>query len=212
MNSQDDIPSIFIEKLKDHHVIMFDLILLQDATENCHYSELVEKLQKSKLNFTYPQEHITEHFAMGEQLFSVANDKFANVGKKIWNRLDNVAVQQIIFWPPVIKTRLIRRFSSNYVPLLHNETLAVKYTQPNNVQGGHWIMFENACYKVFFADPLGGKNYNFLKQHYKQNLPEPLQSQPSVCGFYARFMQFYISSSFDSKKLPEFRMVMNSNF
>ena len=36
---------------------------------------------------------------------------------------------------------------------------------------------------LYFADSLGRKRYSFLKQHYEQMLPEPLQSHPSVCGF-----------------------------
>ena len=41
MNFQDDIPSIPIDALKDHYVLVFDLTSMQDATENCHYPELV---------------------------------------------------------------------------------------------------------------------------------------------------------------------------
>ena len=38
---QDDIPSIPIDDFKDHYVLVFDLTSMQDATENCHYPELV---------------------------------------------------------------------------------------------------------------------------------------------------------------------------
>ena len=41
MNFQDDIPSIPIDDFKDHYVLVFDLSSMQDATENCHYPELV---------------------------------------------------------------------------------------------------------------------------------------------------------------------------
>ena len=41
MNFQDDIPSIPIDKFKDHYVLLFDLTSMQDAFENCHYPELV---------------------------------------------------------------------------------------------------------------------------------------------------------------------------
>ena len=41
MNFQDDIPSIPIDNFKDHYVLVFDLTSMQDATENCHYPELV---------------------------------------------------------------------------------------------------------------------------------------------------------------------------
>ena len=36
MNFQDDISSIPIDNLKDHHALVFDLTSTQDATENCH--------------------------------------------------------------------------------------------------------------------------------------------------------------------------------
>ena len=41
MNFQDDIPSIPIDDFKDQYVLVFDLTSMQDATENCHYPELV---------------------------------------------------------------------------------------------------------------------------------------------------------------------------
>ena len=43
MNFQDDIPSIPIDNFKDHYVLAFDLTSIQDATENCHYPDLVEE-------------------------------------------------------------------------------------------------------------------------------------------------------------------------
>ena len=36
MNFQDDTPSIPIDDLKDHYVLVFDLTSMQDATGNCH--------------------------------------------------------------------------------------------------------------------------------------------------------------------------------
>ena len=37
---------------------------------------------------------------------------------------------------------------------------------------------------MYFADSLGHKEYSFLKQHYEQMMPEPVQSHRSVCFFY----------------------------
>ena len=59
MNFQDDIPSIPIDNFKDHYVLVFDLTSLQDATENCHYPELVGEPLGLELNFTFPLEHVT---------------------------------------------------------------------------------------------------------------------------------------------------------
>ena len=57
MNFQDDIPSIPIDNFKDHYVLVFDLTSMQDATENCHYPELVGEPLRLELNFTFPLEH-----------------------------------------------------------------------------------------------------------------------------------------------------------
>ena len=49
MKFQDDVPSIPIDDFKDHYVLVFDLTSMQDATEKCHYSELVgEPLRRAK--------------------------------------------------------------------------------------------------------------------------------------------------------------------
>ena len=41
MNFQDHITSVPIGNFKDHYVLVFDFTSMQDATENCHYPELV---------------------------------------------------------------------------------------------------------------------------------------------------------------------------
>ena len=80
---QDDIPSIPIDKFKDHYVLEFDLTSMQDATENCHYPELVGEQLRLELNFTYPLEHVTELIVLGERMPSVAGVKFGVIGKHI---------------------------------------------------------------------------------------------------------------------------------
>ena len=83
MNFHDDIPSIHIDDLKDHYVLVFDLTSMQDATENCHYPELVGKQLRLELNFTNPLENVTELIVLGKQMSSVAVDKFGVVGKNV---------------------------------------------------------------------------------------------------------------------------------
>ena len=83
MNFQDDIPSIQIDNFKDHIILVFDLTSMQDATENCHYPELVGESLRLELNFTFPQEHVTELFVLGERMSSVSVDKFGVVGENI---------------------------------------------------------------------------------------------------------------------------------
>ena len=60
------------------------------------------------------------------------------------------------------------------------------------MQGEHWIMIANFRHELYFADSLGCKGYSFLKQHYKQMTPAPIQSHPSVCGFYTINAAFHL--------------------
>ena len=83
MNFQDDIPSIPIDDFKDHYVLVFDLTSMQDATENCHYPELVGEPLRLELFFTNPLENVTELIVLGERISSVAVDKFGVVGKNV---------------------------------------------------------------------------------------------------------------------------------
>ena len=82
-NFQDDIPSIPIDNFKDHFVLVFDLPSMPDATENCHYPELVGEPLRMELNFNFPVEHFTELSVLGERMSSVEIDKFGDVGKNI---------------------------------------------------------------------------------------------------------------------------------
>ena len=83
MNFQDEIPSIHIDDFKDHYVLVFDLISMQVATENCHYPELIGEPLRLELNFTNPLENVTELIVLGERKSSVAVDKFGVVGKNV---------------------------------------------------------------------------------------------------------------------------------
>ena len=62
---------------------MFDLTSMQDATENCHYPELVGEPLRLGLNFTNPLENVTELIVLDERMSSVTFDKFAVVGKNV---------------------------------------------------------------------------------------------------------------------------------
>ena len=73
MNFQDDIPSIPIDDFKHHYVLVFDLTSMQDATENCHYPELVGQLLTRELNCTNPLENVTELLVLGERMSSVCS-------------------------------------------------------------------------------------------------------------------------------------------
>ena len=106
--------------------------------------------------------------------------------------MDNVSLQQIINSIPLLKYRYCGSFSSDYVPTFDNDTFAIRNTQSSNMQGEHWILIANSCRILYFADTLGRKKYSFLKQHYEQMMPEPLQSHRSVCEFYTIYTAFHL--------------------
>ena len=83
MNFQDDIPSTPIDNFKDHYVLDFDLTSMQDATEHCHYPELIGEPLRLELGFSSPLENITEVIVLGERMSCVAVDKFGVVGKNL---------------------------------------------------------------------------------------------------------------------------------
>ena len=65
MSSQGDVPSFPIDFFQDHYVLLFDLTSMQDATENCHYPELVGVPLMLELSFTFSIEHVTELIVLG---------------------------------------------------------------------------------------------------------------------------------------------------
>ena len=58
------------------------------------------------------------------------------------------------------------------------------------MQGEYWIIIADSRQILYFADCLGCQKYSFLKQQYEQMMPEPLQSHPSLCGFYTIYADF----------------------
>ena len=106
--------------------------------------------------------------------------------------MDNFALHQNINCVPLLKFRYLGSFPSDYVPTLDNETFAIINTQPSKLQGEHWTMIANFRHELYFADSLGCKGYSFLKHHYKQMMPAPLQSHPSVSGFYTIYAAFHL--------------------
>ena len=59
MNFQDDVPSIPVDNFRDHYVPVFDLTSMQDATERCHYPELIGEPLRLELYFSSLLENIT---------------------------------------------------------------------------------------------------------------------------------------------------------
>ena len=93
----------------------------------------------------------------------------------------------------MLKFQYFGSFPSDYVPTLDNDTFAIIKTQPSNMQFEHLIMIANFRHDFCSADSLGCKRYSFLNnQHYMQTMPAPLQSHPSVCGFYTKYAAFHL--------------------
>ena len=83
MNFQDDIPSIAIDDFKHHYVLVFYLTSMQDATEICHYPELVGEQLRLEKNFYATPWKRYELTVLGERMSSVAVDKIGVVGKNV---------------------------------------------------------------------------------------------------------------------------------
>ena len=84
-NFQDDTLSITVDNFKDHYVLVFDLTSMQDATEHCHYPELIGEPLSLKLYFSPSLENVTEVIVLGERMSSVGVDKFGVVGMNLWD-------------------------------------------------------------------------------------------------------------------------------
>ena len=106
--------------------------------------------------------------------------------------MDKYALQQIISRIHLLNFRYLGSFPSDHVVTFDNDTFAIINRQTSNMQGEHWIMIANFRHEIYYADSLGCKGYSFLKQHYKQMMPAPLQSHPSVCGFYTIYAAFHL--------------------
>ena len=85
MNFKDDISSIPVENFKNHYVLVFDMTSMQDATEHCHYPELIGEPLRLEIYFSSPLENVTDVIVLGERIYCVAVDKFGVVGKNLWN-------------------------------------------------------------------------------------------------------------------------------
>ena len=108
------------------------------------------------------------------------------------SEIDNNSLQQIMTRIRLLKYRYRDCFPSDCVPTLDNDTFAIIKTPPSNMQGEHWIMVAKSRQLLYFEDSLGRKKYTFLRQHYEQVMPEPLQSHPSVYGFYTIYAAFHL--------------------
>ena len=80
---QDDIPTIPVDKFKDLYVLVFDLTSMQDATEHCHYPELIGEPLRLELCFSSFLENATEVFVLRERMSFVITDKIGVAAKNL---------------------------------------------------------------------------------------------------------------------------------
>ena len=74
-----------VDNFKDQYVLVFDLTFMQDATEHCHYPELIGEPLRLELYFIVPLENVTEVIVSGERMSTVAVDKFGVARKNHWD-------------------------------------------------------------------------------------------------------------------------------
>ena len=205
MSFQDDIPSIPIDNFNDHYVLVFDLTSKQDATESCHYPEIVGEPLRLELNFTFLWNTLLISLYWENKCLRLQLTNLVLLEKT--SKMDNVSRRQLINRLPLLKYRYPGSFPSDYGPTLDIDTFAIINTQPSKIQGEHWIRVANFCRILLFADFLGRKKHSFLEQQYEQIMPKQLQSHPSVCGFHTIDAAFHLIK-IQQKKLQVFTILM----
>ena len=83
MNFEDEITSNPVDNSKTHYVLVFDLTSMQDATEHCHYPEVIGEPLRLELYFSSPLENVTKVIVLDEGMSFVAVDKFGVVAKNL---------------------------------------------------------------------------------------------------------------------------------
>ena len=163
---------------------------MPDAIKNCHYPELVAEPMRLELNVSFPLNTLLNAMYWENECLRLQLNTLVLLEKI--SKIDKVPLQQICNPIPLFKYRYRGSFTYAYVPTIDNDTFAIINKQPSNMQGKHWIMIAESHQYLFFADSLGHNKYSFLKQQYKQMNPEPLQSHPSICGFYTIYAAFHL--------------------
>ena len=123
------------------------------------------------------------------------------------SEMDKVSLLQIFNRIPLLKYRYRGTFPSDYVPTLDNDTFAVIDTQPSNMQGEHWTMTSNSCQNLYLADSLGPKSTVSSSSNMNRWFQNHYNPIPSF-AVSTRYMQLFIFSNSDKKKLQEFTMLM----
>ena len=130
-------------------------------------------------------------------MFLVKIDKSGFLERKF--KKNKVAFQQLLNRILLINYCYLGSFSSDYVVNVLSEPLSVINTPA--------LMIVGSRYKLYFENFLGIEKNSFLKQHFKQMSPEPLQFHASVWGFYTIYTAFHCFK-FQKRKILKFLVLM----
>ena len=83
VNVKGDTPSFPGDNFKDPYELVFDLTSMKDATEHCHYPELLGEPLRLELYFNSSLENVTKIIVLGERMSPIAVDNFGVVEKKL---------------------------------------------------------------------------------------------------------------------------------
>ena len=208
MNFQDDIPSIPIDGFKDHYVLVFDLTSMQDATEKCHYPELVGEPLRREINFSNPLENVTELIVLGERMPSVAVDKFGVVGKNVRNWMillcNNLSLVSLCSNSGTSVRSALTMFQLLIMTIL---LLSTRNPAICRVNIGSWLQISDRNYILQTLLYVRGRVFSSSTTSRWCQHPYSLTR---VYAAFIQYMQLFISSSFSRKKIPGFTMLMYS--
>ena len=197
MTFQDDIPSIPVDNFIDHYVLVSDLTSMQDATEHCHYLELIGEPKRLEHYFSLPLENFEKSLYLVNVCLLLQSTSLV-----LWEiifEMDNTSLKQIVYGILLLKYRYIGSFPPDIVPRLPIDTFAIIKTEPSNTPGEHWILIAKSHHELCFADSLGLSinNYHFLKQ----NSSQMIRTIIPAYAVSTQFMPHYICSSFNKQEI-----------
>ena len=153
MNFHDYIPALPFETFTYHYVLDFDMTSVQQATANCHYSELVGSPLTLELNLTFPLGHVTEFIVLGKRTSWIAVDKIL-LSDKV-SEMDNVSLKHELNCKPLFKLWHHGSILSEYIPTIESDSFANINTQCILCREEHWKKVAISRRKSYFADFIG---------------------------------------------------------
>ena len=67
----------------NYYILVFDLVLLQNAAEQLHFPEFSRENSRLEMFFQFPLQQVTDVIVLRERLSNVQTDKFGTVAKNI---------------------------------------------------------------------------------------------------------------------------------